>query len=312
MQFWPRVRASRIYPRIRSWPEMDKLSFLGFPTYKVGMTHIIGIDNTKTSATKGEEIFVPATILECPPIRILSIRFYKKTLNSQKVAKEIMFKPLKDVSRKIPLPKKFSEPKDLDKIAPEEYHDITAVIYTQPRLIKKKKTPEILELRMGGKVEEKLAFLKERVGKDLKMSDVFEEGNYVDAHAITTGKGTQGPVKRFGVAIRSHKSEKTKRGPGSLGGWKGQAHFMYRIAFAGQTGYHQRLDFNKQILRLSNEVDKINPKGGFPKYGLVNSEYLLLSGSTPGPVKRLIMLTVAQRSKSKKQIPDIQYIATTK
>ena len=53
------------------------------------------------------------------------------------------------------------------------------------------------------------------LGKEIKVEDVFESGVSVDVHGITKGKGFQGTVKRFGVPIRQHKAEKTKRGIGT-------------------------------------------------------------------------------------------------
>lgn len=311
MQFWPRVRAKRIYPRIRSWKRTDKAQLLGFPCYKVGMTHMMGIDNRKASITKGEEIFLPVTVLECPPIRILSIRFYNpisKSPFSSGVVKECLFKPAKEVDRKLHLPKKFSESSELEKTNPDEYEDITALCYTQPKLTGMKKTPELIEIRLGGKNKDKLEYLKSKIGKDFHFSEVFEPGSYVDIQGITKGKGTQGPVKRFGVSIRHHKSEKTRRGPGSLGGWKGQAHFMYRVAFAGQMGYHQRTEYNKQLLMVSNDLAKINPASGFPGYGKVSTEYVLVAGSAAGPSKRMLMLTSPRRKTRSDALPAITKI----
>ena len=42
---------------------------------------------------------------------------------------------------------------------------------------------------------------------------VVKEGDYIDLRAITKGKGYQGPVKRFGIGLKSHKSEKGRRAP---------------------------------------------------------------------------------------------------
>ena len=81
MQFWPRKRAKRQYARVRTWPKTTELKFLGFAGYKVGMTHSIIIDNKANSITKGESKSIPITIIECPPLKIASIRFYKTSLN---------------------------------------------------------------------------------------------------------------------------------------------------------------------------------------------------------------------------------------
>ncbi len=82
---------------------------------------------------------------------------------------------------------------------------------------------------------------------------------------------------------------------------------------AGQTGYHQRTEYNKKILKIgeADQVDEINPKGGFIKYGLVKNNYLLLKGSLPGPSKRLVMLRKAIRPHGKHDdAPQISYIST--
>ncbi|MBI5072518.1 50S ribosomal protein L3, partial [Candidatus Woesearchaeota archaeon] len=106
-----------------------------------------------------------------------------------------------------------------------------------------------------------------------------------------------------------HKSEKTKRGPGSLGGWISQAHFMYRVAHAGQMGYHNRTEWNKWIVKISDKPEEINPKGGFIHYGNVKNEYILVKGSVQGPAKRLIRFNIPKRPDKlvPKDAPSIVY-----
>nr|MEB3816445.1 50S ribosomal protein L3 [Desulfurococcales archaeon] len=76
--FSPRKRASRLVPRVRSWPDIDlgKPALLGFLGYKVGMTHVFMIDDRPGSPTAGKEIFVPVTIVETPPLFVLALRLY--------------------------------------------------------------------------------------------------------------------------------------------------------------------------------------------------------------------------------------------
>ena len=45
MQYWPRKRAKRSFPRIRSWGASKENKPLGFAGYKVGMTHVMIVDN---------------------------------------------------------------------------------------------------------------------------------------------------------------------------------------------------------------------------------------------------------------------------
>jgi large subunit ribosomal protein L3 len=215
-------------------------------------------------------------------------------------------KPYKELERKIILPKKIK--KKIEDI--KDYDDVRLLVCTQPKLtgIGKKK-PVIFEICLGGKKEEKLKYAKEKLGKEIVLEDVFKEGQQVDIHAITKGKGFQGAVKRFGIGLKHHKSEKGRRTPGSLGGWKGQGHFMYRIAHAGQMGYHQRTEYNKWLIKIGKKADEINVKGGFLRFGLVKNPYVLVKGSVGGAVKRLIRFNHATRENKNipTEAPAIQY-----
>ncbi|KKS93013.1 MAG: 50S ribosomal protein L3P, partial [Parcubacteria group bacterium GW2011_GWE2_43_12] len=70
LQYWPRTKAKRIYPRLKNQPTSKNLSVLGFAGYKAGMTHLMVLDNRPKSLTKGEEIFCPVSIIECPPMKV--------------------------------------------------------------------------------------------------------------------------------------------------------------------------------------------------------------------------------------------------
>ena len=311
MQVWPRVRARRQYPRVRSWLNTTEKKALGFAGYKVGMTHIIHVNNIKTSKTKGEEISCPVTILECPPLKVSSIKFYTKTHYGSQTKTQINAKTTdKELERKLTKSKKQNED-NLSKITMNDFDDLTLVVYTQPKLVELKKKPELFEIGLGGSKEDKLAYAKEKLGKEITIKEVFGEGNQVDIHAVTTGKGFQGPMKRFGITRRRHKSEKSIRNPGSLGGWQGQGHVMYRVAHAGQMGYHTRTEYNKQILKISDNSNEINVKGGFPHYGNVKNTYVMFRGSIAGPQKRIIRFNHSIRPNPKitKEAPSIVYVS---
>ena len=74
---------------------------------------------------------------------------------------------------------------------------------------------------------------------------------------------------------------------------------MYTVPRAGQTGFHQRIEYNKRIMVMSN-TDKeefiINPDGGFKHFGNVNGDFIILRGSVPGTYKRLIKLRTQMRN----------------
>ncbi len=309
MQYWPRKRAKREYPRIRSSPIIKEAGLVGFAGYKVGMTHIQAIETRKQSHYKGEEISIPVTIIECPPLKIAAIRFYKKLGNVLNVKKEIFFGKDKDLARKLSFSKK-QKTEDFGKIDLKEYCDIKAVVYTQPKNTSiGKKKPEIFELALGGTLEEKFNYIKENQDKEIYLNSIFKEGDIVDVKAVTTGKGFQGPVKRFGISLRQAKSEKSIRNPGSLGPWKAQGHIMYRVAHAGKMGYHLRTEHNKQIMKIVSDPKEITPKGGFLKYGNVKSSAILIKGSIGGPKKRMIVLQKPIKQFKQKELPTIQEIS---
>ncbi len=314
---WPRKRAKKSYTRIRNM-SIKALHFkdakpLGFGGYKAGMTHAIIIDNRAKSLTKGTGISVPVTVLECPPMRVASIRLYKRDTNGMHVVSEIFYsKPDKDLSRKMDISKKSDSEKKLQEAEQkiDSFQDIRVIVHTRPGSTGfGKKKPDVFELPIGGNVKEKFNWAKEHLGKEIGVENIFSPGNQVDVHGVTKGKGFQGPVKRFGVTLRSHKSEKTRRGPANLGSWTPH-HVGWEIAHAGQMGYHARTDYNKIILKISNKTEEINPKGGFVKYGLVRSPYVLVRGSVPGCPKRLVIFTCAIRPDkvAPKDAAEIEYI----
>ena len=298
MQFWPRKRAKKIYPRTRSWPEISGTKLLGFAGYKTGMIHVSIKDNTN-SMTKGQIISISATVIECPPLKPLSLRFYQQTDYGFKIISEIpttqQFE--KELARKIILKKSSG------KTIPENFDRAALQVYTQPSLTSIKKKPEIFEIEISNPTQD---FLKGILEKEIKIKDIFKEGQFVDVQSVTKGKGFQGPVKRFGVSLRQKKSEKTKRGPGSLGAWNQQQHTMYRVAHAGQMGFHTRTEYNKLLLKISSKPAEVNPRSGFNDYGLVKADYVLLEGSIPGARKRLIRIREPIRSRSKPMTIEMQ------
>lgn len=303
LQYWPRKRARCSVARIRSWPQLNQVKPLAFIGYKVGMTHLIVIDNRPRSLTKKEDIFLPATIIDCPPLKVAGLVFYK---DSKKISQIWAPHLDKDLGRKISLPKK-----ETKKEIPSDFDEIRLLVQTQPRLTSLgAKKPHLLEVALGGENEEKLKYAQQKLGGEVKVEEVFEKGDFIDIQGITKGKGFQGTVKRFGVMIKSHKAEKTKRGIGTLGPWTPKR-VDFRVPQPGKMGYHLRTEYNKLIIQISSKPEEINPPGGIKNYGLVKGTYLLLKGSVPGPKKRALVLRQPLRlSKGKiKEAPEIKYIA---
>ncbi|MDO8556525.1 MAG: 50S ribosomal protein L3 [Nanoarchaeota archaeon] len=284
LQVWPRVRAKRQYPRIRSWAASSQLKIAGFIGFKAGMTHVSFRDNRATSPTKGMETAMPVTIIECPPLKIIGFRTYGRTPYGSKLSYD-------SSSKKLTLPATADE--------------VTLVVQTAPKLTATgKKEADLLELGITGPAAGKIEHAKALVGKELKISEVFKDGQWLDVHSVTKGKGFQGTVKRFGVKIRQHKSEKTKRGIGTLGPWRPR-HVSWKVPQSGKMGYHTRTEYNKLAVKIMSKPEDVNPKGGLLHYGLIKNECILVAGSVPGPMKREVILTDAIRPVKKEFVPEI-------
>jgi large subunit ribosomal protein L3 len=268
------------------------------------MIQVIMIDDRKTSLTAGHEIAIPATVIETPPIFVCGVRVYGKTLGGLAVLSEVWGSELpKELSRRVALPKVRDLSKSMEKVEKllkeGKIDDIRVLGCTQPwKSNMSKKKPELIEIRVGGEsVEERWNYSKGLIGKEVKASDVFKEGEFVDVLAITKGKGFQGPVKRWGIKKLPRKTRGGVRQVGSIGPWS-PARIMWTVPAAGQMGYHQRTEFNKRILKMGSNGGEVTPKGGFLRYGVLRGDYVMVSGSIPGPVKRLVRLRQPMRPPS--------------
>ncbi|MBI5225244.1 50S ribosomal protein L3 [Candidatus Micrarchaeota archaeon] len=287
--YWHRKRSARLVPRMRSWSFAGK-GLQGFLGYKAGMGQVLMIEDSD-SPLKNQEVTKAVTVLETPPIFVYAITAYQNTNQGLKKIAEIptMNAP-KDLRRTLTVAKK-SKMK-VDDLHNHKLADVRVIVCTQPGKIGLKKTPEVAEIAVTGKdANEKLAYAKEILGKELKISDVFADGEVLDTVAITKGKGWQGVVKRFGVALGPHKATQRRRRGGSIGP-ETQGKVMYTIPRAGQMGYFRRTDSNKRILKISDvsKAKEVTPAGGFEEYGTLKSDYIVVEGSIPGPQKRVIML----------------------
>ncbi|KCZ73308.1 LSU ribosomal protein L3P [Candidatus Methanoperedens nitroreducens] len=315
----PRVRARSEIPRVRAWPMKKEPKLLGFAGYKAGMTHIIMIDDVPNSLTAGMEVSIPVTILEAPPMRAAGIRIYDSTAYGAHTIAEAWTTELdKELNRTITVPKKNDLSAALARIDQlindGVAKDLRIIMYTLPDKVTgiPKKKPEIMENNIGGTdLKARFEYAKTLLGKTINISDVFNNGDTIDVLAITTGKGTQGPVKRWGIQLQKSKHSRagSVRQIGTLGPWH-PSHVSWRVPQLGQTGYHQRTEFNKRIMQIGKDGKTVTPEGGFLNYGIVRNDYVVIKGSVPGPVKRLVRIRPAIRSKRQLPAPEITYLST--
>lgn len=274
---------------IRSWPGAEgPAKVQAFAGYKVGMTHVEMVDYRKSSVTAGQSIIAPVTVVEVPPLAVVAIRLYREDYEGMKVAYEQWAENTdKSLARRKPPAKEHRK-----KEVPKDFSEVRLIVNTNPKVVTgvPTKTPDIFEVNVSGATnEEKLKYAQEKLGKTLSFSEFSGEGNFVDVIGVTKGKGFTGHVERFGVKLLNIHNSKHRRMIGTLGPWHPDW-VRNTVPQAGQMGTHQRTFHNMRVIRYSPKEngDDINVKGGFPGYGLVRNDYILIHGSVPGPSKRLI------------------------
>ncbi|HOJ96864.1 MAG TPA: 50S ribosomal protein L3 [Methanospirillum sp.] len=305
LAYSPRKRAKSPVPKYHAWPAYQgEPALQGFAGYKVGMTHVIMADDHAHSPNEGKDIMVPVTVIEVPDMRVAAIRVYRHDTYGNHVLTEVWADSFdKELGRRLNLPKnnkrEEAEKKIREALEAGKIVDVVALTYTRPSVLTgvPKKVPDLMETRIdGGSMTERFEYGLSILGKDVDVRSLFKVGQYTDVTAITKGKGTQGPVKRWGVHLRKrkHSRGKKERHVGTLGPWTPH-HVRWQVPMMGQMGYHQRTEFNKRLLKIGEDGAEITPEGGFINYGEVRARYVLIKGSIPGPSKRLVRIRHAMR-----------------
>jgi len=217
--------------------------------------------------------------------------------------------------------------KELDRI--KKYCTVVRVIaHTQIRKLKlRQKKAHIMEIQVnGGTIADKVGFAEKLFEQKVPVESVFEENEMVDVISITKGKGFEGVTTRWGTRKLPRKTHKGLRKVACIGAWH-PSRVSFTIPRAGQHGYHHRTTINKKIYRIgkagkddtgSTEFDltkkSINPLGGFPHYGLVTEDFLMIKGSVTGVKKRVITLRkslMTQTSRAALEKIQIKFIDTS-
>ncbi|MCI4334415.1 MAG: 50S ribosomal protein L3 [Thermoplasmata archaeon] len=314
--FSPRSRSARPLPRIRRWPEGPKTPTVeGFAGFKVGMTHAFIVDYRKRSTTAGQEVSVPVTVVETPPIKVAGCRLYHRSPYGMRVVAEVWGEPFDEqLLGRMPA-HGASEPTARIRFENHEGEEVRLLAFTQPSRVTgvPSNVPELFELRVSGEdPQARRTFALGLLGKELPVEDLAHEGEFLDVIGVTKGKGFQGHIKRWGVKLQPHKNSKHRRMIGTLGPHN-PSFVSYRIPQAGQMGYHRRTIYNIRVLRVVKDPrkDPVTPLGGFPRYGEVRNACLLLHGSLPGPTKRLLRFRTPMRLQvASVEKVDIRYLST--
>ena len=105
------------------------------------------------------------------------------------------------------------------------------------------------------------------LGKELNISDVFEEGDFIDVTAKSKGKGFQGVVKRHGfggVGQSTHGQHNRQRHPGSIGACSYPSRVFKGLRMAGHMGNRKVTVQNLRIIKILAEDNLLVISGAVP------------------------------------------------
>jgi len=302
--------------------------FTAFSCFKAGMTHIVRDVDKPGSKLHKKEIVEAVTILEAPPMRIIGFvgyvetprglralttvfaghlsdeckrRFYKNWYKSKQKAFTKYQKRWAEASKgsEAPMAAEIKRAKTYCQV-------IRAIVHTQVSKAKVgQKKAHIKEIQInGGSVEAKVDFVTNLFEQELKVDSIFGKDEMIDCISSTRGKGFNGVVTRWGVTRLARKSHRGLRKVACIGSWH-PARMQFQVPRAGQRGYHHRTSINHKIYRVGKSIKDepnnamteadltekaITPLGGFPHYGEVNEDYVMIKGSCGGSKKRIVTL----------------------
>merc|ERR1712121_196665 len=273
--FLPRKRCKRQHGKIKSFPKDDPSQpchITGFVAFKAGMTHIVREVDRVGSKNHKKEVVEAVTILETPPLVVVGIVGYVETPRGLRQLTSVWAEHLSEECRR-----RFYK----------NWYKSKRKAFTKAS---KKWTDE------DGKKS-----IEEHLEKPISVSSVFGQDEMIDVIGVTKGKGFRGVTFRWGTKKLPRKTHKGLRKVACIGAWH-PARVGFTVPRAGQCGYHHRVDRNKKVYRIGrcihtkdNKVIKdnasteyditektITPMGGFPHYGEVNEDFVMLKGCAPG------------------------------
>lgn len=300
-------------------------AFLG---YKAGMSHIVRDVDKPGSKVHKKEVVEAVTIIETPPIVIVGVVGYIETPRGTRALKTVFAEHLsEDCKRRFyknwykskkkafsKYAKKWQDEEgkksieaDLAKI--KKYCTVVRVIaHTQVKILNhRNKKAQIMEIQLnGGTIAQKVDWAREHFEKQIPVEQVFNQDEMIDCIGVTKGHGYKGVTSRWHTKKLPRKTHKGLRKVACIGAWH-PSRVQYTVARAGQKGFHHRTEINKKVYRIGKSsltaegkkngatdfditVKDINPMGGFPHYGLVKQDFLMIRGCCIGSKKRPITL----------------------
>uniref|UniRef100_A0A7S3VMG7 Ribosomal protein L3 n=1 Tax=Dunaliella tertiolecta TaxID=3047 RepID=A0A7S3VMG7_DUNTE len=325
--FSPRKRCRRGQGKIKAFPKDNDPSkpphLTGFMGYKAGSTHILRDVDKPGSKLHKKETCEAVTIIEAPPMVVVGVVGYIKTPRGLRSLNTVWAEHLSDeVKRRFYKNYTKSKKKAFTKYV-KKYTDGKKEIEAELEQLKKhccvirvlahtqvkkmnwgQKKAHLMEIQVnGGSAADKVNFARDLFEKQVPVEAVFQPNEMIDTIAITRGHGVQGVVQRWGVTRLPRKTHRGLRKVACIGAWH-PARVSWTVARAGQQGFHHRTEINKKVYKLGKKGDPshsaatdfdvtkkdITPMGGFPHYGIVKEDFLMIKGAVPGTTKRPITL----------------------
>ncbi|KAF6768140.1 hypothetical protein AHF37_10062 [Paragonimus kellicotti] len=209
---------------------------------------------------------------------------------------------------------------------------VRAIAHTQMRLMKhRQKKAHIMEIQVnGGTVAQKVDWIRSHFEKQIPIMNVFAQDEMIDVIGVTKGKGFKGVTSRWHTKKLPRKTHKGLRKVACIGSWHPsrvgstvaraglQAQLEAAKAEAAKEESKEKAALVKPKGNASTEFDltakNITPMGGFPHYGEVRNDYVMIKGCCMGPRKRVITLRktiLAQVNRRSKEKIALKFIDTS-
>ncbi|RZC72298.1 hypothetical protein C5167_035501 [Papaver somniferum] len=248
------VCAVKSFPKDDSSKPCRLTAFLG---YKAGMTHIVREVEKPGSKLHKKETCEAVTIIETPPMVVVGVVGYIRTPRGLRSLGTVWAQHLnEEVKRRFYKNFAKSKKKAFVKYS-KKYETEEGKKDIQSQLEKLKKYCTVIRILAHTQVP---------------VDAIFQKDEMIDIIGVTKGKGYEGfPTQLLGLV----KTDTTT--------WTEMNKKIYRLGKVGQESHTALTEFDR------TEKD-ITPMGGFPHYGIVNEDYLLIKGCCVGPKKRVVTL----------------------
>jgi large subunit ribosomal protein L3e len=346
--FLPKKRTKHHYGKIKSFPKDDSskpchlTAFLGF---KAGMTHIVRQVNKPGSKLNQKDVVEAVTILETPPVVAVGFVGYVETPRGLRALTTVFAGHLADSVKRRFYKNWYKSKKKAFTNYSKKYANnemdaqverakkyctvIRMLVHSQVEKAKigqKKAHLKEIQVNGGKDVAEKVDYCKSLFEREIRVADVFQKDSMIDIIGVTKGRGIDGVVTRWGVTRLPRKTHRGLRKVACIGAWH-PARVQFQVPRAGQNGYHHRTEINKKIYRMELKETKmdactqndltekaITPLGGFPHYGEINEDWIMIKGGVCGTKKRCVTLRqslLAQTSRNALEEITLKFIDTS-